>query len=91
MTYPTILPNIGNSLAEEIDTELSSAKRHGESFYSLHEAYGVILEEVDEVWDVAKQKKRNRDRDALRKEFIQIAAMAIKAIHSMDSFVGGTV
>jgi len=91
MAYPTILPNIGNELAEEIDDEISRAKRHGEKFASLHEAYGVILEEVDEVWDITKQKKRDRDAVHLRSELIQIAAMAIKAIQSMDSLVGGTV
>ena len=91
MSYPIILPTIGNALAEEIDTELHSAKRHGTVFSSLHEAYSVILEELDEVWDIARQKKRDRNRTALRKELIQLAAMAVKAIHSLDNCVGGAV
>jgi hypothetical protein len=91
MSYPIYLPTIGNDLAEEIDNELNSAKRHGTVFASLHEAYSVILEEVDEVWDIARQKKRDRNRVALRKELIQLAAMAVKAIHSLDNCVGGTV
>jgi hypothetical protein len=90
MTYPTILPNIGNTVAEWIDLELHHAKKHG-SFPSLHEAYAVILEELDEVWDIVKLKKCKRDKEALRKELIQVAAMAIKAIHSLDNFVGGEI
>ena len=91
MSFPAILPTIGNDLTEEIDDELHSAKKHGTTFASLHEGYAVILEELDEIWDVTRQKKMDRDRNALRKEFIQLAAMAVKAIHSLDNFVGGTV
>lgn len=90
MSYPVILPYIGNSLAEDIDSELASAKKHGE-FPSLHEAYSVILEELDEVWGITKLKKCKRNREELRKELIQVAAMAIKAIQSIDNFVGGTI
>jgi hypothetical protein len=91
MSYPIYLPTIGHELAEQIDTELHSAKKHGTLFASLHEAYSVILEELDEVWDVTRQKRRDRDAQALRKEFIQLAAMAVKAVHSLDNFVGGAV
>lgn len=82
---------IDPEIVEDIDKELLSSYRHERTFASLHEAYGVILEELDEVWDVTKQKRRDRDAENLRKEFIQIAAMAIKVINSMDRFVGGTV
>lgn len=51
----------------------------------------VILEELDEFWDITKLKRRDRSREDIRSECIQIAAMAIKAIHSIESFVGGDV
>lgn len=89
MSYPVIVPNIGNKLAEEIDDEVHRARIHGDSFASLHEAYAVILEEVDEVWEIAKEKRYLRDPTNLRKELIQVAAMAVKAVHSMDNFIGG--
>lgn len=91
MSYPVILPTIGEALAEEIDNELHSAKKHGNVFASLHEGYAVILEELDEIWEITRLKRRDRDRSTLRKEFIQLAAMAVKAIHSLDNFVGGAV
>lgn len=75
----------------EIDAELKRAKVHGEKFCSLHEAYAVTLEELQEVWAVTMQKRKSRNREALRKEWIQIAAMAHKALSSMDNFVGGDV
>lgn len=43
-----------------------------------HEAYGVLLEEVDELWDEMKRKVINRA--AMRKEAIQVAAMAIRFV-----------
>lgn len=85
------LPAIGSTLAIDINAEIQAARRHGSTFASLHEAYAVILEELDEVWDIARQKRMDRDRAELYKELVQIAAMAIKAINSMSNFVGGSV
>ena len=78
-------------LLGDINLEVERANMHGEKFASLHEAYAVILEELDEVWDITRLKRRDRDPEALRKEFIQIGAMAVKAIESMEHFVGGKV
>ena len=74
-----------------IEAEVERARRHGDKFASLHEAYAVILEEVDEVWDITRLKRYERVELELRKEFIQIAAMCVKALSSMDNFTGGRV
>lgn len=86
MSYPVILPNIGNKLAEDIDDEIARARKWGEKFASLHEAWAVAWEELDEIWEITRQKRNERDPEKLRKEFVQLAAMAIKAIHSMENF-----
>jgi hypothetical protein len=91
MSYPQYLPNITSEVAEDIEDEIDRSNRHEVSFASLHEAYAVILEELDEVWDITKQKKKKRNAQELRQELIQVAAMAIKAIHSLPNFVGGEV
>lgn len=78
-------------LLEDVQLEVDRAGIHGERFASLHEAYAVILEELDEVWDITRQKRRERDHDELRKEFVQLAAMAVKALQSMENFTGGKV
>jgi hypothetical protein len=53
---------------KEILAELQCAKVHGSEFASLHEAYAVMLEELDEVWEITKQKKKDRDPAHLQKE-----------------------
>ena len=74
-----------------IAAEVERAKRHGEKFASLHEAYAVILEELDEVWEITRDKRCHRSALELRKEFIQLAAMAVKGLESIENFVGGSV
>ena len=58
-----------------------------------HEAYAVLLEEMDEYWDEVKKynpNKPGRDtRPRQREELIQIAAMAIRAIY--DTIDNGKV
>lgn len=43
---------------------------------SAHEAYAVLAEEVDELWDHVKTNQKRRDLAAMRAEAIQVAAMA---------------
>jgi NTP pyrophosphatase (non-canonical NTP hydrolase) len=49
-------------------------------FNSPHEGYAVLLEEVDELWDLVKSKNPSKER--MREEAVQIGAMAIKFIIS---------
>lgn len=72
-----------------IEAECIHASRHHHQteFHSLHEAYAVIAEELDEVWDICRLKKEARSRERVEKELIQVAAMAIKALDSIDNFV----
>ena len=51
-------------------------EKHG-PFHSQHEAYVILLEEVDEYWREVKRQMRLPGR--LREELIQIAAVAIRA------------
>ncbi len=72
------LNNLGLERAiflREISDEVERAKMHGEKFASLHEGYAVLLEEVDELWDICRMKRKNRDRQNTRTELIQIAAI----------------
>lgn len=45
---------------------------------SAHEGYAVLLEELDELWEHVKTKQKNRDLHAMKREAIQIAAMAMR-------------
>ena len=46
-------------------------------FNTPHEGYAVILEELDELWE---EIKANSDKEALKKEAIQVGAMALRFI-----------
>jgi hypothetical protein len=63
-------------LLNEVETELLKSYEKHSSFKGSHEGYAVILEELDELWDEVKKHERNFK--LMRKECIQIAAMAIK-------------
>lgn len=84
-------PDAVQVIFNQVAGEYERSKMHGEQFASLHEAYAVMLEELDEVWELTRQKRRERAREDIRKELIQIAAMAVKGILSMDNFTGGVV
>jgi NTP pyrophosphatase (non-canonical NTP hydrolase) len=49
-------------------------------FRSAHEAYGVLIEEVEEVFDHVRKKPHKRNMEELEVELIQVAAMAVKFI-----------
>jgi hypothetical protein len=81
MSYPVILPTIGNDLAEELDDQLRKAITKHAAFHNAHEGYAVILEELDELWDeVRAWQPDNHNMPELRKEALHVAAMAIRFI-----------
>ncbi|MCK5601145.1 hypothetical protein KAR91_04695 [Candidatus Pacearchaeota archaeon] len=51
------------------------------SYNSSHEGYAVILEELDELWDEVKLKKKSNYR--MRKEAIQVAVTAIRFVYDI--------
>lgn len=64
---------------EEVRTELSQAMAKFPPFNSAHEGHGVIREEFDvELWEHVCAKQGQRDINAMRKEAIQVAAMAVR-------------
>lgn len=72
-------------IAELLIEELKRANRmYGTSFASPHEGYAVMLEELDELFDEIRQKRPKKER--LREETIQIGAVAIKFIMSLENW-----
>lgn len=70
-----------NRVLSNIGYELLRAKTlFPDKFVNQHEAYAVILEEVDELWDEIKKNQKNYDLDAQRKEATQAAAMLVRLI-----------
>ena len=68
------------SIAFEATTEVMMAQENWPTFNSAHEGFAVLKEEVDELWDHVKTNQKRRDIEAMRKEAIQVAAMAIRFV-----------
>jgi glutamyl-tRNA reductase len=68
------------SVLDEIGDELREAMNKHAPLNSAHEAYAVILEELDEFWDEVKKKREQRSKYAMRRELIQVAAMCVRTI-----------
>lgn len=64
--------------------EFNAGAQNHAPFNSLHEAYAVIIEEVDELWDEVKKKQRFRNSANVKTELRQIAAMALRALVDLD-------
>lgn len=67
-----------NQWLKDIGEEVLWAKDHFPPASTLHEAYALIEEELDELWECVKAKK---DYDevpkGVTKEAIQVGAMAV--------------
>jgi hypothetical protein len=72
-----------DELLNAIQTEVDRARTLYPKFHSLHEGYGVLLEEVDELWDMIKTSKLITADDRMKAEAIQIAAMAVRFIEDL--------
>lgn len=66
------------ALLDAVATEVLQAEANWPPMNSAHEAYAVLLEEVDELWAHVKTKQRHRNLAAMRTEALQVAAMAIR-------------
>ena len=68
----------------EVREEITRALMKFPEFNGPHEGYAVILGELDELWEIVRQKNKTRageggqDKTAMRKEACQVAAMAIR-------------
>ncbi len=62
----------------EVQAEIDRATSQWPPFHSAHEGYAVLLEEVDELKKHVWTNQKRRDLEAMKKEAIQVAAMAIR-------------
>jgi hypothetical protein len=68
---------VGGVIADLVD-ELMGAMESFPAMNSAHEGFAVLKEEVDELWDEVKVKQGERNLENMRKEAIQVAAMAVR-------------
>lgn len=72
-----------SAIAAEAVAEAAGAAEQWPPFNSAHEAYAVLAEEVDELWDEVKVNQRRRDVGKMRAECVQVAAMALRFAHDI--------
>ena len=74
-------------ILEDVKKEFEFATNKYGGFTSLHEAYAVVLEEVDELWEEVKASQKDSTRIKFaKKEAIQVATMAIRLIFDCCDF-----
>lgn len=66
------------SFPKDVQDEIAAARKKHGAINSLHEGYGVILEELEEFWEQVKRKDSKRDYKEIYSELVQVAAMAQK-------------
>jgi len=62
----------------DASAEAQQAMLNWPPFNSAHEGFCVLKEEVDELWRHVMTNQKKRDLVAMRKEAIQVAAMALR-------------
>lgn len=63
---------------DDIKSEVHRAIAKYPPMNSAHEAWAVLFEEVDELWEEVRAKQGERSLEAMRTECIQVAAMAVR-------------
>lgn len=66
---------MGSSFESLVSAELESARKKHALLNSAHEGYAVILEELDEFKAWVWKKREQRDKAAMLKELVSVAAM----------------
>ena len=67
-----------HALKDEVYPELAEALSNWPPMNSAHEGFAVLAEEVEELWAHVRTKQHARSLPTMRKEAIQVAAMAVR-------------
>ncbi len=70
-----------------IEEEKQEAVEKYGHFNSSHEAYAVLKEEVEELWDLVKASKQDgKLREEMINELTQISAVAQRTISELENY-----
>ena len=74
-----------NRILLAVKQELFKGMQLHQAYNSAHEAYSVILEELDEFWDEVRKKRQDRSQALMSRELIQVAATSLRTIFDLTS------
>jgi hypothetical protein len=83
------LDPIEEAAIKEVVNEYCRAVKKFGPFNSAHEGYGVILEELDELWDEIKMKDGARSNENMKEEAAQVSAMGLRFLVDVTMRVKG--
>ena len=87
MDYGNIKMSLRQLFHTAMDKEIERAyEKHGTELWGRHEFYGILKEEVDELWDAIKI---NANSDKLAEEMIQVAAMCLRYYETGNRYSDG--
>lgn len=71
-------------IIKDVVREYNNASAIYPAFNTGHEGFAILLEEVDELWEAVRLKQSNPERPyKMKREAIQVAAMAIRFLHDV--------
>lgn len=76
---------------EAVQAELKFARDNWPAFHSAHEGFAILNEEFDELKAHVWTNQKRRDLNAMKKEAIQVAAMAVRFAEEVCSEERGRV
>ena len=79
----TAAPRSDDPFLAAVIRELARATAAWPPINSHHEGYAVLLEEVEEYWEIVRQKEHLRDPQAMCRELVQVAAVAWRIVRSL--------
>lgn len=68
---------------KQIENEYLRATDLYPDLHSNHEAYAVIKEEMDELWDAIKKSKETHGNKEIREELIHVGAMVVRYLNNL--------
>ena len=73
--------NRDKNVFDAVNQEYSTAVSKFPPFNTAHEGFAILKEEVDELWEAVRMKQGDPKRaEQMRKEAVQVAAMALRFI-----------
>jgi NTP pyrophosphatase (non-canonical NTP hydrolase) len=85
MADETLLFDSHARLVNPVLEELKRAEAKFPPFNSAHEGWAVLFEEVDELWDAVKMQYGPERDQQMRKEAVQVAAMALRFLLMLEA------